>query len=224
MTDNLSRFRYPTDGLQDKAGRVSRAGHHYLAGIEELAKAVAPALGAGAGIGDLATLDQITRAQLAPGFGVVAVQRSEIAATTAQSAVTGIIPLDNSIPQNTEGTQVLAGDFTPVSAASELEIKVEIFVGAGSSQDICAALFMATQVDAVAASWIDLRAATGTSGEAFARINYTHHMPSPGTSPITFAVRTGGIAATTYVNGISSGRIGGGVIRSFIHVTEWLTI
>jgi len=223
MTDNLSRFRYPTDGLQDSRGRVSRAGHHYLAGIEELAKKVAPALAATGGLGDLATLDQITRDQLAAGFGSIAIQRAEIAATTVQSAAAGIIPLDDSIPQNTEGTQLFTGTFTPISAASELEIKVEVFVGAGSSQDVCVALFKDEDVNAIAASWVDLRAATGTSGEAFARINFTHRMASPGTSPITFKVRTGGIAATTYVNGISTGRIGGGVVRSFIHASEWLT-
>lgn len=167
--------------------------------------------------GAIVTTASLTRAFLAANFGSIAVQRSELASATASSSVAGTIPFDNTRPQNTEGTQLFNANFTPVSATSQLEIRVEVCVGATAAQEVCVALFQDSGADAIAAQWVPIAANTDVI-----RITFTHRMASPGTSAIAFKVRTGGQSVGTFVNANNTARVGGDTIKSSIHVTEWL--
>lgn len=130
---------------------------------------------------------------------------------------TTVIPFDNTIPQNTEGTQFLSVSITPKSATSTLQIDVTIFASATTTPWIIVALFQDSTADALAsvATFVNL----STTG---ATITFRHTMTSGTTSSTTFKVRAGpsGVATLT-VNGQSGGRIFGGVAASSITVTEY---
>lgn len=167
--------------------------------------------------GAIVTTGTLTRAFLQAGFGSIPVQRSEVAASTTRSTVAGTIPADDTIPQITEGTQVLTGSFTPVSATSTLDIRIEIIVAApAAATAIAIALFQDTTANAISATWT-----WGTGTDQTSRVVITHRMASPGTSPVTFSLRMGGTGGNTYFNG-GSGRYGGGVAKSSIYITEFL--
>lgn len=177
-------------------------------------------------LGALAGLDEISTDELATGFGVVTLKESLVDSTTSLVNVTAAIPVDDTIPQSSEGTQVLSGSYTPESASSVLEI--EVFIqGAGTGSNdlqIVVALFQDAGADAIAAS---LNAAdAGDAGETgITQIRLRHRMASPGTSSITFAVRVGDGGGTFYVNGSAAGtRILGGVSKAYILIKEKLTV
>jgi hypothetical protein len=172
----------------------------------------------GGSLGDLAGRDDITRSQLATGFGVVTIQNVLVNATASVVTCSGTIPYDDSIPQNSEGTQVLTGSFTPVSASSVLEIEVYIQAAHSTTVNAAVALFKDTAADAIAAQWQLLQ-----GNSMIFRLR--HRMASPGTSAITFAVRAGGTSATLYVNGNASGtRLGGGITLASMLIKELLTV
>lgn len=224
MTADLSRFLFPKGGLYDRVGKLTRAGHGYLLGIEEMAKRVVPLAqqieDAGGAFGALATLDQITRAQLASGFGIIALQRTEVAASTALVTSTGTTPRDDTIPQVSEGGEVLVGTFTPLSAASAIEVELNLMVGSLTSNvGLCAALFVDAGADAVAARWLHVPDASTPLN-----LSFRHRFASPGLSQITFALRLGATSSSSYLNGGNAARVGGGAVRSSMFVTELETI
>lgn len=174
--------------------------------------------GVGGTLGDLAGLDQITRSHLATGFGSIVVKRQEVNGTTSVVTCTDTVPYDNSIPQNSEGTQFLTGSYTPVSASSTLEIEVVAYATPASAQNCAIALFRDTGADAIAAGWT--RADSGN----MMMFRVKHHMNSWGTSASTLAARGGAASGNFYINGNSSGtRVGGGILRAFLRVTEYLS-
>ena len=177
--------------------------------------------GVGGTLGDLAGLDQITRAQLAAGFGIVILQGPTIvASSTAAQTISATIPFDDTIPQNTEGVQVLSGNFTPISASSVLVIEMELQVNGNSAspRKVVGALFQ----DAIANA---LTAAVIGGQDLYGVLRFSHRMNSPGTSSIAFKVRAGIDVPNGYLNADTGGvRIFGGVNVSKITVTEVLTI
>ncbi len=127
--------------------------------------------------------------------------------------ITTVLPYDNTIPQNTEGDQVLSLAITPKSATSTLHISVAVTAGSNStSRVVGAALFQDATAGALAAS------ADSNS------VNFKHTMTSGTTSSTTFNVRVGPSAAgTVYVNGTTGGvQLYGGVCNSSITIWEVL--
>ena len=170
----------------------------------------------GGTLGALAGLDTLTD-ELGTGFGVVLKQNALVDSDATVVTCSGTIPYDNSIPQNSEGTEVLSGSFTPQSASSILEIEVYVVGALSTSANVCVALFKDTTADAIASVW-----SYNVAQAVIYRLR--HRMASPGTSAVTFAVRAGGSTGTFYVNGNSSGtRVGGGVQLASILVKELLT-
>lgn len=114
---------------------------------------------------------------------------------TALSTITTVLPLDNTIPQNTEGDQILSLAITPTSASSTLLFNISITSASNStSRQVCAALFQDATANALAAS-----AASNS-------VNFQYTMTSGTVSATTFKVRVGPSAAgTCYVNGNVSG-------------------
>lgn len=79
--------------------------------------------------------------------------------TGATSVLTTVIPLDDTIPQNTEGNEILTASITPKSAANRLEIGAGIFASIITAIGSCvAAIFRDSTADAVAASAITIPA------------------------------------------------------------------
>ena len=128
---------------------------------------------------------------------------------------TTVIPRDNTIPQNTEGNEILTLAITPKSASSTLVITFTGWglVAAGVSTG-CAALFQDTTADALSAMFIR----TGRS------IILRHIMTSGTTSSTTFKIRVGPDAAGSfYLNANATGtRVMGGVSRVWLTIEEYL--
>lgn len=168
---------------------------------------------------DAVTVDKIAdsavgNAQVASGVAVQAVSSLYSAVATG----TTTIPLDDSIPQNTEGTEFMTCSITPKSTTNLLVITVNLYVSLSvTSADIIAALFQDTTANALSA--IESYIGAISSPEPLTMV-YT--MTAGTTSSTTFKVRVGGNSASTVTfNGASGSRRFGAIPKSAIVITEY---
>ena len=135
------------------------------------------------------------------------------------STFTASIPFDDTIPQITEGTEIMTLSITPTSTTSKLFIQAGVFATpSANNMIITTCLFEGTTSNALSAIyWRDSLAGFGD----IAQLNHT--MVSGSTSIKTFRIRMGidSGSSTTTVNGHGGGRRYGGVISSFIRITEY---
>ncbi len=138
--------------------------------------------------------------------------------TGAVATGTTVIPLDDTIPQNTEGDQYMSQAITPTSAANLLEIEAKgVFAGSNAGYDMIMALFQDTTASALTAT----NQRTTTNGNFASQISIAWSMLAGVTSATTFKIRAGmGTAGTTTFNGASAARLLGGVMNSYIRVRE----
>lgn len=130
---------------------------------------------------------------------------------------TTTIPHDNTIPQNTEGTQFLSQTITPKSATNLLVIDVVIYGSYSVAAYIIGALFQDSGANAIAACDTYIDSATGS---AMMRIRHT--MVAGTTSATTFNVRCGGNVAGTFTfNGTGGASILSTITKSSIVITEY---
>lgn len=130
------------------------------------------------------------------------------------SAVT--MPIDNTIPQNTEGAVFMAASITPTSATSKLLITVNAQFVTDNADWITGALFQDSGVNAIAV-WTTYQGAAGGS----ANCTFSHYMTAGTTSSTTFYLRAGqSIAGATRLNGNLGGAIFNGTASSTITITE----
>ena len=134
---------------------------------------------------------------------------------TANANLSATIPRDNSIPQVTEGTQILSVTITPKSVANRLRVR---FNGqfAGSGNYSMMAVFVNGATNAVAAKYHYNGGGASGGDEGFLEFEFV-----PGsTSAQTITVRVGPDSGTIRMNGTSSGAMLGGVIMSALVVEE----
>jgi hypothetical protein len=144
----------------------------------------------------------------------------EVAASTSSFIQTNTtIPIDNTIPQKTEGTEIITVSITPKSSTNILLIKATSYLTfACASPNIGTfALFQDDTSNSLAA---------GMSGTASVQINafsLRHRMVSGTTSATTFKLRVGTHTGATNagVNGSSTARNFGGVSSTIITVQEY---
>lgn len=121
------------------------------------------------------------------------------------------VPLDNTLPTNTEGNQIFSVVFTPISATSRIIISFSITSShsANSGTNILS-LFAGTTNIATSAQ------RTATANAAFGLA--IDEVYSPGsTAAITFSARLGNSAGgTCYCNQIGTTTLGGGLVSSYI--------
>jgi hypothetical protein len=135
--------------------------------------------------------------------------------TGAYASGTTPIPFDDTIPQNTEGTEFMILAITPTNASSKLLIEVTAFIANSTSQWVNGALFQDSTANALAA--ITNFNSDATGGEV---MTFSHYMTAGTTSSTTFKFRAGcNVAATTYLNG-QAARFLGGVMASSITIME----
>lgn len=143
------------------------------------------------------------------------IQDIEATPYTTNSSHTTVIPKDDSIPQNTEGEEVITVTITPTSATNRLRIECNIpFVSGSAAIDAAAALFQDSTANALAV--------TGTTTGAVSQhgaLNLVHEMAAGTTSATTFKVRVGPTGNTLYLNGYAS-RLYGGVCAVRLRVIE----
>jgi len=127
------------------------------------------------------------------------------------------IPFDDTIPQNTEGDQLLSVTITPKSATNKLLIEVIVHGANSISSYPAAALFHTVGgiavASALAASWDYANANMG-------QVKFSYFMTAGEIVAKTFTVRVGSSSGNFYANGDSSARKYGGVAYSSITVKE----
>lgn len=146
---------------------------------------------------------------------------AQVVSTITGAVATGttILPIDDTIPQNTEGDQYMSLSITPQSATSTLEIDVTFFGGISIVNNLIVALFQDTTANALAVG----SQYTGGAANTFIGIKFKYMMTSGTTSATTFKVRAGtGAAGTTTFNGVAGARYFGGVYASSIIIKEYL--
>jgi hypothetical protein len=133
---------------------------------------------------------------------------------SAHSSTTTVIPLDDTIPQNTEGAEFMSVSITPTSLSNYLLINVTGMLLGSGSQNVVGAIFRDSIADAIAAGFFYITSAgDGLMFTLFVRIAV------PSTSAMTFKFRAGPGSGTLYFNGYT-GRLLGAIPKSTITVTE----
>ncbi len=131
---------------------------------------------------------------------------------------TTIIPLDDTIPQITEGDEYMTLAITPKRSDSKLLIEVQAAFNASISVMVVGALFRDATVDAVGAVVEPIRAINWNNTMVF-----SFEVNSTATSLTTFRFRMGpDNAATVRFNSQTAGRIFGGISNSHIKITEYI--
>lgn len=155
--------------------------------------------------------DGITFEQLAPGT-IINRAYTEL---TSVGTTTALIPTDDTIPQNTEGTQIMTCAITPKLASSKLRITVIVNIQASdTSSTQVVALFRDSTASAVAACM------HSSVSDGVYQATLTCEIDSSAASATTFKVRVGTGSATMTWNGSAGSRTLGGVMRSTIVIEE----
>jgi len=136
--------------------------------------------------------------------------------TGTRATGTATIPLDNTIPQNTEGTEFLSLSITPTNSTSKLLIDIRMILAGSVTTALTAALFQDATANALASMFGSV-----TVGDGLVPVSFSHYMTSGTTASTTFKVRAGlGGAGTTAFNGNSTASYMGGTLASSITITE----
>lgn len=145
------------------------------------------------------------------------VQRVEATPYTTWSTTTTAIPNDDTIPQNTEGSEYVTVTITPKSASNRLVIEAcASALSADGLRTVTGAIYQDSTANALAAAQITI-----TAANYMAPLSVRHEMAAGTTSATTFKFRLGTAAGgTASINGNTSGRTLGGVNSVRISVTE----
>jgi hypothetical protein len=125
-------------------------------------------------------------------------------------------PVDNTIPQITEGTEFLSATITPRSADNILRIEATLTTTNAAGGVTSFHIHRASSADAIFA--VANRPGSNDPGV----VTVVHHVTANSTSPTAFQVRVGPNSSTTvYLNGNTSGvQIFGGTCLSSMTITE----
>ena len=163
--------------------------------------------------GSYITDSTVGNSQLALGVPVQMVSTSYTAVATG----TTTIPLDDTIPQNTEGTEFITQAITPKSSTNILVIEDVIVCAANANVHLIQALFQDSTANALAASIMYQAVAN-----QLMTITLRHTMVAGTTSATTFKVRAGASSAATFtINGSNTARFFGAITKSSIVITEY---
>lgn len=135
------------------------------------------------------------------------------AETTAVATITATIPYDDTIPQISEGTQILSLAHTAVSGTNKLDIALTIQGVNSAGANVVIAVFKDSDVNAVAAGfWSPANEAYGQS--------FNFRLTAGDTSAHTYTVRLGTSSGTYTLNGTGGARRLGGVCVTSMTIRE----
>ena len=136
--------------------------------------------------------------------------------TGAVATGTTAMPVDDTVPQSTEGDEYMTLAITPTNTNNKLKIEVLFNYAHSAAVNIGLGLFQDSTASALAATQ-----AVEISGNNTWQMSLTHYMTAGTTSATTFKVRAGGTTGSTLTfNGHSGGRIFGGGMGSRISIEE----
>jgi hypothetical protein len=169
-----------------------------------------------AGAGDM---EEISAAELRDLFSPAgSVVDSVVGSYAAATAITAIIPLDDTIPQITEGTQIISVSITPKSTANKLRIRYSGFMG-GNGVFACAHAVFNGNANAIHAGGF-VTPVSNYFQNFCGEVEYAPGSISPQTISLRVGVQTG--SQTLYVNGNPSGgtRLYGGSAATRLIIEE----
>ena len=135
---------------------------------------------------------------------------------TANTSLTTTTPADDTIPQITEGTEIMTLSITPSSTASRIQLAFQGFCAVSTVLTVTVALHQDAVANALAATGQSIAAASTFQTVCLA----FEHVPAT-TSAITYRIRVGpGSAGTVRFNGTSTARFYGGSAHSTLIATE----
>ena len=171
----------------------------------------------GSASADFATPLPLTEGGTGTALATTAIVQRVNTQTGAVATGTATIPLDDTIPQNSEGDEYMTLAITPKHADNILEITIVANLTTSASNVMIAALFKDSVADAVVAH--PQYMGTGNKDMIFV---FNHTIVAGSTSEQTFKMRAGGhTLGTTTFNGRAGARIFGGVCLSSITITEY---
>ena len=143
------------------------------------------------------------------------IQRVIATTVTHSGALSGATPNDDTIPQIGEGNEIITAAITPKSSSNKILI---IFVGnMGSSTTTINTVHIHKDSDAdaiYATQWYP------GAGDVVQPINVITEVDAGSTSARTYKIRCGATSGNISVNGISSGRKCGGVMKTSLILLE----
>ncbi len=135
--------------------------------------------------------------------------------TTYSSSAT-TLPFDDTIPQITEGDEILTATITPTNAANNLLIQAVVYVSDNGSGRPACALFQDAVSNALAVSPGSISNTT-----VLIPLVISIRKSAGSTSAQTYRIRVGtNGGGSLYVNGNSGGRLYGGVLKSTLFIQE----
>jgi hypothetical protein len=133
---------------------------------------------------------------------------------TANADLTAAIPYDDTIPQNTEGTELLTATITPKATSNRVRIRFSGFAESNGNVNVTVALFKDDGADAIQA-----RGQVMWGGSPEQVLLEYEHVPGT-TSAVTYKIRVGPNASGIRFNGRPTTRIYGGVAAATLVLEE----
>lgn len=130
------------------------------------------------------------------------------------ATLTAAIPIDDTVPQIGEGTEVLSVSYAPKSAANRVRVRFVAAVWVNGPDHVIGALFNGAS-DAIATEAVAVEGA-----EYWNNLVLEHEYVPGSTSPIAFSARIGKSGTSVYLNGSGSGRRFGGTMKATMVVEE----
>lgn len=162
----------------------------------------------------------IVNSGTATGFGGGKIQQIVYNKQTSFVSGSGTFPLDDTIPQITEGNSASMDlAITPSSASNKLLIQVSLATSSSSGGGCAGALFQDSTANALACAYSYNHHASYPIGT----IAFAYDMSAGTTSATTFKVRFGSHVGTAYLNNNGGGRVYGGACTSSITIFEYST-
>ncbi|KKK82240.1 hypothetical protein LCGC14_2805390, partial [marine sediment metagenome] len=140
---------------------------------------------------------------------------------TSSTGVTEFVA-DDTIPQRTEGDEYMTASFTPKDATNRLVVEA---LGSFAHSTAVSKFLMCLFQDLIGDA-LTVAATLMSNADNLETVYLRHEMAAGTTSSITFKIRAGRAGAdsgTTTFNGEAASRVYGGVIRSYIRITEYRT-
>ena len=129
---------------------------------------------------------------------------SSYASTATYTTIATGIPFDDTIPQKTEGTEIITVSITPSSTSSKVRVRFSAPVLYANNGNTTCAMFKDSVQNAIAVASVQ-----SSHGEMHVAFLEFQHSPAT-TSAITYSVRIAASSGTIYVNGDATGRKYGG--------------
>jgi len=220
LNDTSSRIEFYNGGFLFKTASSGIAGNA-ITYAERLRIASAGQIGiGGANYGTSGQVLTSNGAAAAPSWQAAGKILQVVSATTSSVVTCGTtIPWDDTIPQITEGNEVLNLTITPLSATSALYIKFDASGSASGAVNNAAtiAFFKDSVANAIYATQVHFWNAIGYGN----KFNASYKENSSSTTSRTYRVRVGADSPTIYINGNGSGaRRYGGVSTAILEIWE----